>query len=201
MFQAWWLMEEKEKLPFHLFPFPPQATYLGLHPFPLISRFYFTIILGRYLHIPSFFPWFINYNAPFNVISPPHIHYWFGLVEDPFFFAWDYGVTHGHVLQASNCANEWRVNPRIIFKFNIDVTSSWWKPRTARSVCPSWSRSLSSLVLLHFSELSHRSDFVAGQPCFWWWTWNRLWKLLWDWRHLHFRMVFNSRRWTLSLVT
>jgi len=65
--------KEKEKLPFHLFPLPPQATYLSFHLFPLTSRFYFTIILGRYLRIPFFCPWPINYNAPFDVTSPPHI--------------------------------------------------------------------------------------------------------------------------------
>jgi hypothetical protein len=27
-----------------------------------------------------------------------------------------------------------------------------------------------------------------------------LWKLLWNRKHFYLRMVFNSRRWTLSLV-
>ncbi len=79
--------KEKEKLPFHLFPLPPQATYLGLRPFPLTSRFYFTIVISCYLCIPFFCPWPINYDAPFNVTSTPHFRYRFGLVEDPFFFA------------------------------------------------------------------------------------------------------------------
>jgi hypothetical protein len=85
MLEGQW--KEKEKLPFHLFPLPPQATYLGLRPFPLTSRFYFTIVLSRYLRIPFFCPWPIIYDAPFDVISPPHIRCRFGLVEDPFFFA------------------------------------------------------------------------------------------------------------------
>ncbi len=48
------------------FHFPPQATYLGLHFFPLISWFYFTIVLSCYLCIPFFFPWPINYNHAFQ---------------------------------------------------------------------------------------------------------------------------------------
>jgi hypothetical protein len=62
----------------------------------------------------------------------------------------------------------------------------------------SWSRF--PLVVSHFPELSHLGDFVVSQPRFWWWTQNRLWRLLWDWKHLHICMVFNSRRWTLLLV-
>ncbi len=72
---------------FTFFHFPPQATHLGFRPFPLTSQFHFTIVLSRYLRIPSFCPWPINYDVPFDVINPPHIHYRFGLVENPFFFA------------------------------------------------------------------------------------------------------------------
>jgi len=82
---AWRPMEGKGEVYFHLFPLPTQVIYLGLRPFPLTSRFYFTIILGRYLHIPSFCPWLINYDAPFDVTSPPHICCQFSLVEDFFF--------------------------------------------------------------------------------------------------------------------
>ncbi len=135
----------------------------------------------------------------FDVTSPPHIHCRFDLVKD-FFFPWDYGVTYGHVLRASSYVSKWKVSPIVIFTFDIDATSSWWKTWIARSARSSWSRSLSSLVLSHFPELSHPSDFVTRRPCFWWWTRNRLWKLLWDLRHLHLRMVFNSQRWTLLLV-
>jgi hypothetical protein len=53
---------------------------------------------------------------------------------------------------------------------------------------------------LHSPELSHLGDFVASQLCFWWWTWNRMWRLLQDLRHFHLHMVFNSWHWTLSLV-
>jgi len=46
----------------------------------------------------------------FDVTSPPHIHNWFNLVEDPFFFLWNYGVTYGHVLQASSHVSEWKTS-------------------------------------------------------------------------------------------
>jgi hypothetical protein len=35
--------------------FPPYKFYLNLQFFPLTSRFYFIMVLGRYLHIPFFF--------------------------------------------------------------------------------------------------------------------------------------------------
>jgi hypothetical protein len=44
--------------------FPPKQLYLDLHFFPLILRFYFTMVLGRHLCI-FFFPWPINYNHVF----------------------------------------------------------------------------------------------------------------------------------------
>jgi hypothetical protein len=56
------------------------------------------------------------------------------------------------------------------------------------------------LVLSHFSKLSHPSDFVISRPCFQWQTWNYLWRLLRDWKHLHLCLVFSSWHWTLSLV-
>jgi hypothetical protein len=62
-------------------------------------------------------------------------------------FPWSYGVVHGHILRASSCTNEWKVGPRIIFGFNVDATSSWWRPRTERGARSSWSQSPSSLVL------------------------------------------------------
>jgi hypothetical protein len=46
----------REKVLFHLFPLSPQATLL--RPsffFPLTLRFYFTMVLGRYLCISSLF--------------------------------------------------------------------------------------------------------------------------------------------------
>ncbi len=63
-------MEGEREVSFSPFSTSPQTTYLGFCPFPLTSRFCFTIVLGRYLHIPYFCPWPINYAAPFNVTSP-----------------------------------------------------------------------------------------------------------------------------------
>ncbi len=48
--------KEKEKVIFHLFPLSPQSTLLRpSYFFPLTLRFYFTMVLGRYLHISSLF--------------------------------------------------------------------------------------------------------------------------------------------------
>jgi hypothetical protein len=66
-------MEGEGKISFSPFSTFPQRTYLGFRPFPLTSQFYFTIVIGHYLRIPSFFPWPINYDVPFDVTSPPHI--------------------------------------------------------------------------------------------------------------------------------
>jgi hypothetical protein len=63
-----------------------------------------------------------------------------------------------------------------------------------------WSWTPSSLVLSYFSELSHFGDLVVSQPCFWWRTWNRLWRFLQNWRYFYLCMVFSSWRWTLLLV-
>ncbi len=136
----------------------------------------------------------------FEVTSPPHIHHQFDLAEDLLSFPWNYGVAYGHVLHASSCVSKWRAGLGVVFRFEVDATSPWRRTRIARSADSSWSRSPSSLILLHFLELSHLGDFVASRPYFWWWTWNHMWRLLRDWRHLHLRMVFNSRCWTLSLV-
>jgi hypothetical protein len=68
-------MEGEGEVSFSPFSTSPQATHLGLCHFPLTSWFYFTIVIGRYLHIPYFCPWPINYDVPFDVTSPPHIHY------------------------------------------------------------------------------------------------------------------------------
>ncbi len=166
--------------------------------FPFDIKVLLTMVLDRYLRISSPFFGLSNMIMHFDVTSPTHIHCWFDLVENLFLFSWNYGVAYGHVLRASSCANEWRVGLGVIFSFDVDATSSWWKTRTMKGVRLSWSRF--PLVVSHFPELSHLGDFVVSQPRFWWWTQNRLWRLLWDWKHLHICMVFNSRRWTLLLV-
>ncbi len=86
------------------------------------------------------------------------------LIKDHFSFPWNYGVAYGQFLWASSCISEWRIDFGVIFRFSVNVTSSWWRPQPARGVCVSWNRSPSSLVLWHFSEFSHSSDFVASRP-------------------------------------
>ncbi len=66
-----------------------------------------------------------------------------------FFFPWNYGVAYGHVLRASRCISKWRASPRVVFRFDVDATSSWWRTQIARSACSSWNQSPSSLVLPH----------------------------------------------------
>jgi hypothetical protein len=83
---AWRPMKGEREASFSPFSTSPLNNLLRISSFLLTSRFYFTIVLGRYLHIPSFCPWPINYDVPFNVIGPPHICCRFGLVKDPFFF-------------------------------------------------------------------------------------------------------------------
>jgi hypothetical protein len=47
---VWWSMEG-EGTPFHLLSLSPQQILLKPSIFPLILRFYFTMVLGRYLCI------------------------------------------------------------------------------------------------------------------------------------------------------
>jgi hypothetical protein len=149
------------------------------------------------------FPWPINYNYVFrcNKFCTHSLLIWFWLKIWLFSFPWNYGIAYGHVLRALKCTNEWKIVFEVISWFNIDKTSSWWKSWTSRGACSSWSWTPSSLVLLYFSELSHLGDLIASRPHFRLWTWNHLWRLLWNWRHFCLCMVFNSQRWTLSLVT
>ncbi len=88
----------------------------------------------------------------------------------------------------------------VISRFDPNATSLWWRTRTSKSVHSSWSWTPSSLVISYFFKLSHFDDLVTSRPRFWWRTWNRLWMFLRNWRYFYLRMVFNSWRWTLSLV-
>jgi len=54
-FEAWWPMEGEGETPLHLFSFSPQQILLKPSFSPLILSFYFTMNLGRYLRISSFF--------------------------------------------------------------------------------------------------------------------------------------------------
>jgi hypothetical protein len=55
-------LKEKEKHPFHLFSLSPPKFLLEPFFFPLILRFYFTMVLNCHLTFFFFFPWPINYN-------------------------------------------------------------------------------------------------------------------------------------------
>jgi hypothetical protein len=52
---AWWPMEGEGKTPFPLFPLSPKQVLLKPLFFPLILRFYFIVVLGRYSHISFLF--------------------------------------------------------------------------------------------------------------------------------------------------
>ncbi len=53
---AWWPMEGKEReAPFHFFPLSPQQILLNLSFFASILKFYFIMVLDRYLCISFLF--------------------------------------------------------------------------------------------------------------------------------------------------
>jgi hypothetical protein len=52
---VWWPLKGEGEAPFHLFPLSPQQILLKPSFFPLILRFYFSMVLGRYLRISFLF--------------------------------------------------------------------------------------------------------------------------------------------------
>ncbi len=137
-----------------------------------------------------------------NVTSPSHLHcqFDFDWRSNLFFLClklWRHAWSH---LTAASRTSEWRTASRVVSRSYLNTASSKWRTRTSRSACSSWSRTSSSLVLSYFSELPHPGDLAANRPRFWWRTRNRLWRLLRNWRYFYLRMVFSSRRWSLSLV-
>jgi hypothetical protein len=175
-FHAWWPMEcsklggqwkVKEK---HLFTSSifPLTTLLK----PSIFSFDLTVLLYHVSKslLTSSLPFFrsINYNcAPqCNKSFTPSLSIWFWLRIWPFSSPWNYGVTHGHILQVASHTSEWRIAFRIISRSYPNTASSRWRTRTSRSVCSSWSWTPSSLVLSYFSELSHLRNLATSQPRF-----------------------------------
>ncbi len=152
----------------------------------------------------SFFPFprFVNYDyAPqCNKSFTPSLSIWFWLKIWPFSSPWNYAVAHGHILRAPSHINEWRIASGIIFGSDPNIASLWWRTRASRGAYSSWSWTPLSMVLSYFFELSHPDDLVTSQPHFWWRIWNRLWRLLRNWRYFYLRMVFSSQHWTLLLV-
>ncbi len=116
------------------------------------------------------------------------------------FFPWIYDIAHDCILRAASRISEWRTASKVVPRSYSDTTSSWWRTRTSRGACSSWSRAPSSLVLPYFSELPHPGDPAASRPCFWWRTRDRLRRLLRNRRYFYLCMVFSSRRWSLLLV-
>jgi hypothetical protein len=134
------------------------------------------MVLNYYFSPFPPFPWPINWNHTFwcTKFSTHSSLSWFWLKI--FSFPWIHGIAHDHILWASSRTNEWKTTLRIIPKFDIDPTPSWWRSQIAKGAPSFWSWTLLSLVLSHFFELSYLGDF--GWPRFWWWTWNCLWRFL-----------------------
>jgi hypothetical protein len=162
---CWPLKGEGETSFSHLFTFPPNKFYLNLFfSIDLKVLFYHGSIS---LFIPFFpFPWPTNYNHASwcNKSSTHSSLIWFWL--EIFFLSLNHGVMYDHVLWASSHTNEWRTALGVIFRFDVDVTSLWWKSQITRSAPSFWNWTPSSLVLSHFSKVPHLGDFVASRPRF-----------------------------------
>jgi hypothetical protein len=119
------LMEGEGEAFFSPFSTPPLSNLLR----PSSFSFDLTVLLYhsfRSLFTHSLFlSLAYKLQCAFRYHKSSHVHCQFSLVEDPFSFAWNYGVMHGHVLRASSWANEWRDSPIIIFRFDVNATSSW----------------------------------------------------------------------------
>jgi hypothetical protein len=191
-------MEGERQILFTSSHFPPNQFYQNLQFFPLTLKFYFTVVLSRFLHIPFSLAYKSRSRTLMSQVPPKFTTN--SILLKISSLPWNYGVARGHILWAPSHTSKWRTDIEIIFGFYVDTTSSRWRPHTARGVRSSLSRSPSSLVLSHFSKLSHPGDFAISRPCFRWRTWNYMWRLLRNQRHFHLRLVFSSWRWTLSLV-
>ncbi len=134
-----------------------------------------------------------------DVTSPPHLITDLILIKDFFSFPWNHGVTYGHIVWASSCINEWKTAFGVISKFDPDATSLRWRSRTKRCAFVLKLNPFELSIIVFFWTLTP-GHLVASWPRFWWWTWNRMWRLLRNKRYFYLRMVFSSQRWTLSLV-
>ncbi len=76
------------------------------------------------------------------------------MIENLFSFLWNYDIAYGHILQGSSCTIEWRISSGIISRFDIDVTSSWWRSRTARGACSFWIDPLKLDIIAFFRTLT-----------------------------------------------
>ncbi len=153
MFHVWLLLEGKGEA-----SFSPPSTF---HPirfylivFPLILGFFFTMVLDHYFAYFLHFLLSINYSHTFlSTKSSTHsLPSWFW--SKIFFFSWIHGVAHDYILQASSCTNERKIASRNFFRFDINLTSLWWKSQTTRNAPSFRNRTLSNLVLSNFSKHS-----------------------------------------------
>jgi hypothetical protein len=127
-FQVRWLLEgegEGEASFSPLFILPP--TNFTLTFFPLILRFYFTMVLDCYFRPFLDFSWFINCNhTSWCTKSSTHsLPSWFWLKI--FSFLWIHGIAHDHVLWALSHTSEWRTTQGIILRFNNNLILSRWR--------------------------------------------------------------------------
>ncbi len=190
-----WKVKEK-----HLFVsshFAPNKFKPSIFSFDLKLLFYhgLRLLLTHILPFPRSKVMIVH----FNVTSPPHLHCRFDFDWSSDFFPF-LEIMASHMVTSYGPqvaqANE-KSSPE---SFDPNVTFSWWKTWNSIGARSSWNWTPSNLVLSYFSKLLLPSDLIASRPCFWWQTWNRLWRLLRNWKYFYFRMVFNSRCWTLSLV-
>jgi hypothetical protein len=172
-----WNVKEK---PFSHFPtFPPINLFKpSFFSYDLEVLLYHgpRSLLTPFLH----FPRSINYECAYRHTKffTPSLSIKFCLKIWFFSSPWNHGVAHGHILRAPSRSNERRTAFGIISRSDPNVISLWWKTQTLISARSSWSWTPSSLVLLYFFELSHFGDLVIGRLCFWWRTWNHLWRFL-----------------------
>jgi hypothetical protein len=138
------------------------------------------------------FPWPINYNhtsrrTKFSTHLSPN---WFW--SKTFSFIWIHGIAHDYVLHALSCTNEWRTTLKVVHRFDTDLTTLWWRSWTAKSAPLFQNQTFLSLILSNFFELFYLGDFVVGWPRFLTMNLKLSVKVLWNWRHFNFSMVFNS---------
>jgi hypothetical protein len=128
-FQAWWPMEGERKTRFHLLSLSPQEILLK----PSIFSLDLKVLLnhGPRPLLMHFLPFSqsINYDYTFqcNKSSKPSLLIWFWLKHWFLSNPWNYGIAHGHLLQAPSYTSEWITASRVISKFDFNATSSWWR--------------------------------------------------------------------------
>jgi hypothetical protein len=73
-----------------------------------------------------------------DVTNPPHIHCWFDFDWRYLPFSLKLWCCVWPHLKTSNYISEWKTSLKVIFRFDVDVTSSWWRPWIAKGARSSW---------------------------------------------------------------